>query len=160
VSGAGHVEDGFCSVYDSITALTPDGQLADLHVFLRSASTLGTVTIVGHSLGASVATLLALDVAVNDGVSDLVLYTLASPRTGDATFATFFDTHVRASWRVVNMPDVVPKLPPLYTHVNTEYCVDSLTAPVRHSVVCYHSSSTYLYLLDPQHRTGLGICQA
>jgi hypothetical protein len=159
VPGSGDVEHGFCSVYDSLAALTPDGQPADLHAFLQGASRAGPVTIVGHSLGASVATLLALDAAVNDGIRDVTLYTLASPRTGDAAFAACFDAHVSASWRVVNAPDIVPKLPPLYTHVSGEYGVDSRTSPVRHSLVCYHRASTYLYLLDPQHQPSLGGCQ-
>ena len=159
VAGSGHVEDGFCSIYDSLTALAPDGTPADLHAFVRSTSPAGSVTVIGHSLGSSVATLLALDLVVNDGVRDLTLYTLASPRTGDAAFATFFDAHVPASWRVVNTPDIVPKLPPLYTHVNTEYCVDSLNVDARHSIACYHAGTTYLYLLNPQNPVGLGACQ-
>ena len=160
VAGAGHVEDGFCSIYDSLAAHTPDGEPADLHDFLRRTSPTGPVTVVGHSLGAAVATLLALDIAVNDAIAMLALYTLASPRVGNAAFATFFDAHVPTCWRVVNAPDIVPRLPPLYTHVSTAQVVDSLDAGVRHSLACYHSATTYQYLLDPQNPVGRGECGA
>ena len=163
VPDAGLVEDGFDSVYATLAAHTPAGEPQDLHAFLRGAASGGggaPLTIVGHSLGASVATLLALDVAVNDGIGDLTLYTLASPRTGDEAFARAFDARVPASWRVVNAPDLVPKIPPLYTHVSAPHEVDSVAAGgVRHAIACYHSLATYLYLLNPQGPPGLGQCQ-
>ena len=75
-----------------------------------------TLYITGHSLGAAVATLAALDVAVNTPFKQPIIYTIASPRAGDPNFANRFDsalvTSTIWSWRVVNMFDLVPLLPP------------------------------------------------
>jgi triacylglycerol lipase len=75
-----------------------------------------TLYITGHSLGAAVATLAALDVAVNTPFKQPIIYTIASPRAGDPNFANRFDstlvTSTIRSWRVVNMFDLVPLLPP------------------------------------------------
>jgi triacylglycerol lipase len=70
----------------------------------------------GHSLGGAVATLAALDIAVNTEFPSPIIYTIASPRAGDPDFANRFNgilvTDQTCSWRVVNMFDIVPLLPP------------------------------------------------
>jgi triacylglycerol lipase len=75
-----------------------------------------TLYITGHSLGGAVATLAALDVAANTRFNQPIIYTIASPRAGDPTFGKRFDstlvTSTIFSWRVVNMFDLVPLLPP------------------------------------------------
>jgi hypothetical protein len=61
--------------------------------------------------------------------ADPALCTFASPAVGDSSFATAFNGLGLPSWRVVNAPDLVPKLPPQilsFTHVN------SLLARVSH----------------------------
>ncbi|WP_169978008.1 lipase family protein [Tautonia rosea] len=69
--------------------------------------------ITGHSLGAALATLTAIDVAAKvDRPSDwLRLYTYAGPRVGDATFAESFARLVPNAYRVANLADTVPLLP-------------------------------------------------
>ena len=157
VPSAGRVESGFCSVYSSLrctsrsaTPLSLIGQLSP-----------GTkVTIAGHSLGAAVATLLALDVAVNLPHLNLTLYTYASPKVGDATFATFCDARLATHYRVVNTADIVPRLPPAYVATGTGIELDSTTYPVvAHRVACYHTLTTYLWLLNQQSEYGLGTCE-
>jgi triacylglycerol lipase len=104
VSGAGLTHGGFMSVYQScrdqvlaaLGALTPDRPLF----------------VTGHSLGGALATLAALDVAVNSPFNAPVVYTFASPRVGDGAFADAYNGKVASSWRVLNTYDLVPLLPP------------------------------------------------
>ena len=65
----------------------------------------------GHSLGAGLATLLALDLAAHSLVPNTCI-TLASPRVGDLTFQHVFNQVVPNAYRVVNRIDIVPKVPP------------------------------------------------
>ena len=54
------------------------------------------------------------------------LYTYASPRVGDLTFATLHAKQVPNSYRVVNLADSIPLMPPTqavgtYLHVGQEW---------------------------------------
>lgn len=152
VPAAGHVEDGFHSVYQSLAGLAADGVTpVDLHAFIQQQAPGASLTITGHSLGGAVANLLALDAAVNDGTTALTLCTFAAPRTGFGTFAALFAQQVPNSDRVYNVPDLVPTVPPLYDQVNTGYAIDTKANPaIKHSVICYHSLASYLLMLNPQ----------
>lgn len=84
--------------------------------------------ITGHSLGSSLAILAALDLALNipNLKSQIQLYTYASPRVGDPTFATLHAQIVPNSYRVVNLGDVFTLVPPTqavgtYVHVGQEW---------------------------------------
>ncbi|WP_024750326.1 lipase family protein [Crocosphaera subtropica] len=70
--------------------------------------------ITGHSLGASLATLAALDIAlqVPQLKPQIQLYTYASPRVGDPTFAKLHSRHIPNSYRVVNLADIIAFMPP------------------------------------------------
>ena len=146
---AGHVEQGFDAVFASLAAHEPNGAPADLHAYVRALPAGASLVVTGHSLGAAVATLLALDLAANAGAADVALYTFASPRPGSHAFAAAVNAHVPTCWRIVNAPDMVPKVPLLYAHVETEYVVDSNLHDMTHSLVTYHRMATYLALLDP-----------
>lgn len=154
--GAGLVEDGFASVYDTLTCTRTGSNVLSLAKQLPAGT---KVTIAGHSLGAAVATLLAADIGANVPGLDLTLYTYAPPRVGDETFVKFFEAHVPVNFRIVNRPDIVPRLPPLYDAVGNEIDFDSTTSPaVAHSLACYHTLTTYLWLLNQQSSFGLGTC--
>ena len=138
VSGGGMTEQGFSAVYatigrsivDEVNALAQSGSYTKLYV-------------TGHSLGASLATLAAPDLARATRFASPVLYNFASPRTGDPTFASLVDA-LPTSWRVVNTNDEVPKLPPavavifengqrklyFYEHIDSEYDV-TFGEPIR-----------------------------
>ncbi|WP_138495855.1 lipase family protein [Paenibacillus pinistramenti] len=87
--------------------------------------------ITGHSLGAALAALGALDIAVNSAFKHPFLYTYGSPRVGDPSFAKVFGKYVQSSWRFANSFDVVTLAPPTvyklpkrekryyYSHVQT-----------------------------------------
>eukprot|EP00850_Spirogloea_muscicola_P021696 SM000258S09112 [mRNA] locus=s258:45251:47373:- [translate_table: standard] len=86
------------------------------------------VAITGHSLGAALACLCALDLRVNMNVQDLQLMTFGCPRVGNAAFAAFFNDMVPHSVRMTHEHDMVPHLPPMssppyiysYYHIATE----------------------------------------
>jgi Lipase (class 3) len=162
LSTAGRTDDGFTDMY---TSMTVDAAPNSASV-VRSLPTVkfdhpvSSVTICGHSLGGALATLLVLDLAAtaaNPGntqyerFANPVAYTYASPRTGDAAFATKFNQLVPNSNRIENRLDIVPHLPPQFTgyvHVNTAY--ELIPTQVNYSLYCEHSITTYLYLLSLQ----------
>jgi triacylglycerol lipase len=149
VPAAGDVEDGFFSIYDSMTGIWAgeQAQLTPSEFLPRLAAE--NLTIVGHSLGGAIAEMWALDVAVNYPVNALTLYTLAAPRVGFHAFADCFNQNVSNSIRVYNEPDIVPNLPPLYVQVNTGEMIDSkLDTGIKHSIACYHELVTYLRVLN------------
>ena len=56
-------------------------------------------------------TLLALDLAANTNFKNPTVYSYASPRTGDPSFASTYNQVVKNSFRIANRLDLVPKLP-------------------------------------------------
>jgi hypothetical protein len=148
VAGSGLVEDGFADMYDSMS-LSPACATSS---FIQSVAALlpptANVTIAGHSLGASLATLLALDLAANTKFNP-VLYTLASPRTGDLTFSHVFNNVVRSAYRVANRLDVVPKVPPplMYFHVGDETeLIPGID--LKFDLACEHHLTSYFHMLS------------
>ncbi|MCR8843624.1 lipase family protein [Paenibacillus sp. SC116] len=67
--------------------------------------------IAGHNYGGVVATLAALDIAVNTKFKTPNVYTYGSLRTGDPVFASRFNKVVKNSVRVVNVHDVNSTFP-------------------------------------------------
>lgn len=68
--------------------------------------------VTGHSLGAALAQLCALDVKLDLGLADVRLMTYGSPRVGDAAFAALLAAQLRDhSWRFTHNRDIVPSLP-------------------------------------------------
>jgi len=129
VSGGGRTETGFTTIYETINTAIIDEVNA-----LAAASAYTTLYVTGHSLGASLATLAAPELARATRFDEPVLYNFASPRTGNPTFAALVD-QLPTSWRVANTNDEVPKLPPtvavifhgdepeffFYEHIDSEY---------------------------------------
>ena len=137
---------GFCQ---QVAALVRRNSAATARATGRDTS--GLIEVTGHSLGAALATLYTLENALTDKIPNLGLCTFASPFVGDATFASAFDGLGLTSWRIVNSPDIVPKLPPEilgFTHVNTLQLYNS-SGNVQPSLTCWHALATYLSLIDP-----------
>lgn len=138
VSSGGLTEQGFSAVYATIGSAI----VAEVNTLAQSNG-FTTLYVTGHSLGASLATLAAPDLARATSFASPVLYNFASPRTGDPTFASLVDA-LPTSWRVVNTNDEVPKLPPavafviengqqklyFYEHIDSEYDV-TFGEPIR-----------------------------
>jgi kumamolisin len=178
VPGCGSVGAGFARIYDTLEVVErPTGpataaiaaqslraiggfsqQVANLvarHATVTAQATgfaaSAAIEVAGHSLGAALATLYTLDNAYTGKINNPALCTFASPAVGDSTFATAFNGLGLTSWRVVNAPDLVPKLPPQllgFTHVDSLQQYSS-TGKVTPSLSCWHALATYLSLIDP-----------
>lgn len=76
------------------------------------------IWVTGHSLGGALCSLYA-GMLIENGYPVYGIYTFASPRAGDNTFATKLNEAVEGPhYRVVNTADIVPHVPPepFYTH--------------------------------------------
>ncbi|EGF77492.1 hypothetical protein BATDEDRAFT_91713 [Batrachochytrium dendrobatidis JAM81] len=89
------------------------------------------IIFTGHSLGAAVASLAAVDyIDKNPSDSSKVsLYTYGSPRIGNKAFADWYSTiPFRGLFRITRTKDPVPHLPPqafTYRHFKQEYLIDA-----------------------------------
>ncbi len=149
--GAGYTEDGFTAVYESlrITQDPASKRLVDALPNMAFPKPVASMTICGHSLGAAIVTLLALDVGANTKFANPTAFTYASPRVGDPSFADTYHQLVPNTYRFANRLDLVPKLPspPLYEHVLGLYELNPM-GKVKWNIPCEHHLTTYLYLLS------------
>jgi hypothetical protein len=164
LADAGYTEDGFTDVYMSMRVTAEHGskRLVEFVAEMEFLRPMKSLTVCGHSLGAALATLLALDLAANTQYKDLVLYNFASPRTGDEKFAQVFNRLVPNTYRIANQKDLVTEVPPLflshrnrYTHVEAT----SVLVPhpgVREHLLCMHHLSTYTHLMAKEAGLDLG----
>jgi hypothetical protein len=159
LAGAGQTEDGFTSMYESLRtgAAALSARVVNALETLPFKSAPAALTICGHSLGGALATLLAVDIAVNTRFKQPTVYTYGSPRTGDPLFASTYDQVVKSTFRIANRMDLVPKLPlpPFYEHVlelSDLNPIQLLPLPprlrVKPTIVCQHIMHTYLHLMS------------
>lgn len=121
------------------------------------------VYITGHSLGASIANIAAVDLQISFGTLS-TLYTFASPRTGDASFVDLFRSTLGESYRVEGLYDPVPRFPTRlqgYVHIPTQIllekgkCTVGGPAPDNYPWdISYHFLSEYIFLLNSIQATG------
>jgi predicted lipase len=150
---AGNTEQGFNGFYATFRTgnTVTDPRVITTLSQLVAGGNVTSIKITGHSLGAALATMLAVDLAANGVWVNPIVYTFGSPRVGDKVFAGTYDNFVATSWRVSNLNDLVPKLPPELTgfvHVDAEFPINS-DDHCRHTFACWHSMLTYLNTLDP-----------
>jgi predicted lipase len=69
------------------------------------------VMYVGHSLGAALAKMCALDTAYNVPGKTIYCYTYGAPKVGNAAFAKAYNERVPNTFRFVNGSDIVPSIP-------------------------------------------------
>ena len=117
--------------------------------------------ITGHSLGGAVATLAAMEIALNVPQirPQLQLYTYASPRVGDRAFARSHSQLVPNSYRITNLSDSVPLVPPIaiennfvranYAHVGQKW---SFTTQFG-DVLLNHVVDTYRTAIEARQET-------
>ena len=159
LASAGNTEDGFTDMYESVAIATSSNspRLAASLPSLPWKQTVESLTICGHSLGGALATLATLDIAVNSSAPfhDPTVFTYASPRTGDVTFATKYNQIVANTFRIANDLDIVPQLPlfPPYQHVLGDFGLKPFTVfppkfLLQPNPVCEHILTSYLYLLS------------
>lgn len=98
-----------------------------------------SITVVGHSMGAALATLNAMDIVANghncpagqpEKACQVTVFAFASPKVGDQKFKEFYDSLNREkklhALGIFNAVDIVPNLPPVnFEHVGEQLIVDS-----------------------------------
>jgi predicted lipase len=150
-AGGGFTEDGFTSIYRSLRAGKDPNSPAAISAItsLVGGGEVKTLTVTGHSLGAALATLLGLDVALNSGTKQLSVYTYASPRVGELLFEHTYDGMAPDTYRVHNRPDLVPEVPIFpYVHVGNDIELVPPYNSINRTLECWHSLDTYLWLMD------------
>lgn len=118
----GRVHRGFVANYKSIINPIPRDVANQLNPALPCYLT-------GHSLGASLAVLASIDLAINVPAlrPQIQLYSYAGARVGDPAFAKVHAQYVPNHYRIVNLADIVPLLPPIqspggdYVHTGEEW---------------------------------------
>lgn len=107
-SNLGLVSSGFHKIYTS----EKDGFSLQQTVVetLKYIPSNAQIFVTGHSLGAALATLATVHIAAQTNFKKPILYTYASPRVGDTTFAAHFEE--LEHYRIANSEDLVPAVPP------------------------------------------------
>ena len=105
--------------------------------------------VTGHSLGAAIATLIAMEISylVPEMKENIRLYSYAGPRVGSPDFVRAHSQRIPNAYRVINLGDAVPLLPPVtmadsYVHVGEEwsFLVQSGDALLNHVVDTYREA--------------------
>lgn len=125
----GQIVDGVVEDNQSVTDIKTDGDFGyvtagfrGIYITLRekllealkNLPEDSQVYLTGHSLGAALATLAVPDILNNTHFKtpqNIKLYTFASPRCGDQTFATSFKNTKVQHWRIANTEDFVTMIP-------------------------------------------------
>lgn len=143
VRNAGKTSRGFTCIYQS----TRNNLIRELNKLATSKR----LFVTGHNYGGALATLAALDIAMNTGFDNPIVYTYGSPRVGDHDFTCRFNEGVKNSMRIVNIHDSFPTFPAqeypppfteeglYYQHVKTKYPISFQLndTPRNDSISCY-----------------------
>lgn len=146
VQRAGRTSRGFTCIYQSARN--------DILRILNTLSTSKKLYITGHNYGGALATLAALDIAVNSKFKKPIIYTYGSPRIGDPPFASRYNHIVQNSVRIVNIHDSFPTFPSIkypppftqkgiaYQHVKAKYPLSFQlnNTPRNDEIACYFKS--------------------
>lgn len=161
-----YIASGFNSVYTGNGNTMTDSMQHQIFALIAKSSmqnTVKKVIVTGHSLGAGLCSLLALDIAASIPDIDVYNYNFASPRIGSqewkSTYEKKFDLESR-TFRIANYYDFVPTLPPEflgYDHVGMKFLIAFYVEnalfphPVsRHSMNNYQVVLNHAIYQDPQ----------
>lgn len=87
------------------------------------------IVCTGHSLGAALATLAALDIRLNVPGKNVRCFTFGSPKVGNKAFVESYNSRVPETFRFVNRSDLIPSLPPgAFQHVGRLFHLGEETA--------------------------------
>ena len=112
-----NVHRGFYNSYSTVSSFVKT-QVTTLTAKYRNAP----IYVTGHSLGGAIAIVAALDIRATYG-NAIKLYTFGEPRVGNAAFASYVNSQIPDTFRVIHYADIVPHLPPAasnYKHTNYE----------------------------------------
>jgi triacylglycerol lipase len=146
---AGTVEQGFWGVYETMRYVPLDGHQMPVAASIATVVGGDSLIVIGHSLGAAVATYLTFDMAwlLRSHVSGCFF---ASPHPGDARFCTAFNDRVGNYALYDYAPDIVPDVPvgPDYAALPKRTILPR-TPAIRDDVECHHEVLSYAAMLDP-----------
>jgi len=136
-----YVHEGF---YNAWQDLSSKGMLKDYQELVAKYPGKKTLST-GHSLGAAVASIAALDLANSSdstGAGEVEVYTYGCPRWANAVLAKAFMERVDVNWRVVNVHDMVPTIPEQkhpsvkspYHHTGTEVHYTEITPKLKYEI--------------------------
>jgi triacylglycerol lipase len=110
--GARKVGKGWYAVYNGLARA--------LYTQLKPYGPGQKIIVTGHSLGSALATLAVPDLVANK--FEVRNYNSGSPKVGNESFRTFYESLFTETFRLVNTADTVPTLPenPEYVHVGTQ----------------------------------------
>jgi hypothetical protein len=111
----------------------------------------GTVTVVAHSLGSSLGTLLLWDLGTVIGPRARACL-FASPRPGDAVFAKSLDA-LPCSYDLYNYElDIVPRVPTGFNYTDLPRVswigIAAAQAHIKFDFLCHHHIESYRAMLD------------
>lgn len=145
-----HAHAGFAAVWSKVYPA--------IERLVTTAGPEAQFVISGHSLGAAVATLLALSLGVNFPNARIALYASATPRTGSQDLVRRLARAVPNRWHIANRADIIPTLPlavspittgpnrgksALYADFDRVVYLDAQSGSLGHN----HSSRSYLCAL-------------
>lgn len=110
----------------------------------------GRLSISGHSLGAAMAVLCAVDMQYNFPAQDIEVFLFGCPRVGNKAFAQSYNKRVFKTLRVENGNDIVTKLPPAlfgYRHVGAKLHIGHPRLPLALSFLAHYPHKYYQHLL-------------
>ncbi len=163
------VEYGFSHIYTDVSDNRPAMQqqlFALVDKYLVSAKPIDRVYVTGHSLGCTLATLFALDLALARPEISVTNYNYASPRVGNQAFVDFYQQHSLAK-RTVRFQNIYDKIPhtPLeiqeFRHLPNAYLIafyrdrlgGKLDLMANHSVINYQKVLAHVLSKTDKHES-------
>ncbi|XP_050205708.1 phospholipase A1-IIgamma-like [Mercurialis annua] len=163
------VHRGFHSVYTSTNPASANSKTSAREQVFEAVKQLVnqyqneeiSITVIGHSLGAALATMSSADIVTNGlNRSDsnatkscpVTAFAYACPRTGDQGFRhALDDMQDLRILRIKNAPDIVPQVPPVtvgYRDIGEELLIDTRMSPYLQppgGFLSWHMLETYLH---------------
>ncbi|MDR2514271.1 MAG: lipase family protein [Christensenellaceae bacterium] len=109
------------------------------------------ISIAGHSYGAALAVLCAVDLEYNFPNRDLEVFLFGCPRVGNRAFQESYDRRVFKTLRIENGNDIVTHVPLAlwgYRHVGSKLHVGKPRLPFILSVKAHHPNAYYAAILN------------
>lgn len=167
------VESGFYHIYsDRKDQIAPmqDQLFALVDKYQKSSKAINKLYVTGHSLGCTLCTLFALDLALSRPEIKAINYNFASPRVGNREFVDFYEQQVpqqNPETRTIRVQNVYDKIPctPLtiqgYRYLPYAYLIafyrNNLTG--KFDIVDNHSVENYKRVLECTFNSISGSCE-